>query len=452
MNKSRAYFKLLDALQSSTCPICALLLEDSRSYLDSLFYESVLDVPTRLKLIESFGFCSWHARQIPSLPSICAPDVGFAIFASDLLRKFDYAGRSIEERSRRWTWLSWFKRKRSRIVTLLKERPCPACAQVKQFETFHLSDFVEAIGDEEFFAAYQPSCGICLPHFLILDEAYSTHANFPLLFKAQLAKGRALRSTLEEFIRKQDFRFSDEITSEESKAWKTALDVLAGSPGIFANEMGHDLFQRARLKNIPLVEPRSTWSSFLSNGRVDLEASLKSAVHVVLYLRKPLPEVLFQSIKQVGKDSARGTIEAVVEDLPDVGYLRGLYKANFAVFYGIGLPPQTTIIVDHSRGFVLEDDEKNSTWRLRRLKNAEDLSLTMLWHKFGHAVLLHGYVTRRDCAKGLFCLAINGKSEQWCRFKDSVAGNIPAVGANVEIFGWEKWNTRIIESLDLREL
>ena len=450
MNKNRAYFRLLETLENTTCPICALVLEDSRSYLDALFYESVLDVPTRMNFMESFGFCSWHARQIPSLPSICAPNVGFAIFASDLLRKLDYVGRAItEERAHRWKWKSWVKRKRRRLIAFLKERPCPACDHVKQFESYHLNDFMEAIGDKDFLAAYQASQGICLPHFLILDETFLSHANFALLFDAQLAKGKALRNTLEEFIRKQDFRFSDQITSEESKAWKSALDILVGSPGVFANELGHDLLQRLRAKKTSLVEPLPKRSLFSLNGRLELLAGLKSAAHVALYLRKPLPDVLFQNIKELGQDCPRGTIEAVVEDLPDVGYLRSLHEANISVFYGVGLPQQTTILVDRKKGFLLEEDERNSTWRLSPLKNAEDLSLTMIWHKFGNAVSLHGVVNQRDCAKKLFCVVTEGKSEQWCRFREPAANKMPGVGANVEIFGWEKWYTGIIEVLQL---
>jgi hypothetical protein len=450
MNKSRAHLKLLEALENTTCPICALLLEDSHSYLDALFYESVLDVPTRMNLMESFGFCSWHARQIPSLPSICAPNVGFAIFASDLLRKLDYVGRAItEERARSWKWKSWFKKKRHRLIAFLKEKPCPACDHVKQFESYHLNDLMQALGDKEFFDAYQASRGICLPHFLILEETFSSHSNFSLLFEAQLAKGKALRNTLEEFIRKQDFRFSDQITSEESKAWQAALEMLTGSPGIFANEMGHDLFQRSRAKKASLVEPLPTRSSFSLNGRVELMAGLKSAAHVALYLRKPLPEVLFQSLKQLGEVSARGAIEVVVEDLPDISYLRRLHEANLSVFYGLGLPQQTMILVDRKKGFLLEEDEKKSTWRLRVLKNAEDLSLTMIWHKFGNAVSLHGVVDQRDCAKGLFCVAIDGNRAQWCRVTDPATNKIPGVGTDVEIFGWEKWSTDIIEVLQL---
>ena len=142
-----------------------------------------------------------------------------------------------------------------------------------------------------------------------------SHANFALLFDAQLAKGKALRNTLEEFIRKQDFRFSDQITSEESKAWKSALDILVGSPGVFANEMGHDLFQRLRAKKTSLVEPLPNRSLFSLNGRLELLAGLKSPTHVALYMRKPLPDVLFQNIKELGQDRSRGTIEAIVEDL-----------------------------------------------------------------------------------------------------------------------------------------
>ena len=89
MNKSHSYFVLLEELKQPGCPICSLFIKDSQSYLDALLYENVLDVPTRLNLMESFGFCNRHAWQIPKLPAICSPAAGFAVFASDLLRKFN---------------------------------------------------------------------------------------------------------------------------------------------------------------------------------------------------------------------------------------------------------------------------------------------------------------------------------------------------------------------------
>ena len=89
MTKGHSYFVLLEEFKLPGCPICSLAIKDGQSYLDSLLYESVLDVPVRLKLMDSFGFCNRHAWQIPKLPAICSPAAGFAIFASDLLRKFN---------------------------------------------------------------------------------------------------------------------------------------------------------------------------------------------------------------------------------------------------------------------------------------------------------------------------------------------------------------------------
>ena len=449
MNKSRSYFKLLEALKESTCPICALLVEDSRAYLHAVFYESVLDVPTRLNLMESFGFCNWHAHQIPDLPSICAPNVGFAIFASDLLRKMVYLGRAMtEDRRRDWISNAWFKRKRRKLLSLIKARVCPACEHVKQFEAYRLKDLLDAIGDQAFLDTYQESRGVCLPHFFLLEETYASHANFPLLYTTQLAKVATLRNMLEEFIRKQDFRFSGQITPEEAKAWKVALDLLTGSPGLFVNEMGHDLSQRSRRNETPLAQPSPARFACLTNGRSELLIALNAATHVALYLRKPLPDALYPRIKQLAKDCPRGTVEAIVEDFPHVGYLRSLHEANFSLFYGLGLPQKTIILVDRSKGFLVEDDATKETWCLSPLKNAADLSLTMMWHKFGHAVSLRGVVNKRDCAKGIFCLAAEGKREQWCRFAHAPANNMPIVGTNVEIFGWEKWYAGIIEVLE----
>ena len=61
MNKSHSYFVLFEELKLPGCPICSLAIKDGRSYLESLLYESVLDVPVRLKLMDSFGFCNRHA-------------------------------------------------------------------------------------------------------------------------------------------------------------------------------------------------------------------------------------------------------------------------------------------------------------------------------------------------------------------------------------------------------
>ena len=77
--KERSYFKLLDALGESGCPICSLIIQDGLSYLDSLMYERITDVPTRRELLDSFGLCNSHTWQLSKVPRISAADLGFAI-------------------------------------------------------------------------------------------------------------------------------------------------------------------------------------------------------------------------------------------------------------------------------------------------------------------------------------------------------------------------------------
>ncbi len=176
-------------------------------------------------------------------------------------------------------------------------------------------------------------------------------------------------------------------------------------------------------------------------------ASLGSASHVALYLRKPIPEVLFQSLTQLGEAAPREAVEVIVEDLPDIGYLKSLHDAKFAILYGVGLPPSTTILIDRQKGFQLDTDEAHASWRLVPLKNGEDLSLTMIWHKFGLGVSLRGTVRERNSSKGLFCVTGAGQRQQWCRFASPTANLLPEIGDEVDIFGWEKWYSGIIDEV-----
>src|SRR5262249_4555821 len=90
------------------------------------------------------------------------------------------------------------------------------------------------------------------------------------------------------------------------------------------------------------------------------------------------------------------------------------------------------------------------SWRLTPLKNGEDLSLTMVWHKFGLAVSLHGIVRERDCSKARLCITANGQRPQWCRLTNPISKQLPEIGDEVDIFGWVKWYSGFTEVLELR--
>lgn len=236
VRKGRSYFKLLDAVKEPGCPVCLLFIQDGLGYLDMMMYERIMDVPTRLELMRSFGLCNWHTWQVSKLPKISSPQVGFAILASDLLKKFErLAGIGRDGKKR--TLRSVFVKNKRKIRPKIKQGTCPVCRHVSQFESYHLKQLLEQLPEEEFFQSYGKSQGICLPHFLMSEERFSSHPNFHLLMEVQAKKAKSLRDKLERFIEKQDYRHPEKVTSDEAGAGRIAMEFLNGKPGAFGSEI-----------------------------------------------------------------------------------------------------------------------------------------------------------------------------------------------------------------------
>lgn len=234
--RDRLYYRLLAALGGTGCPICSLLLEDGRSYLDSVMYERVTDVPTREELRRSFGFCNMHTWQLADVPASSAPDMGFAIIATDLLRNFEGSihGERVSPRGRLGNLWQAIKRQLGRTR---KRAACPACLQTGASESYHLEQFLDCLGDEDFRSKYAGSPGMCLPHFSLLATQLSGHEHFTILREMQIDNARSLRNKLEQFIARQDHRSQEPLTLDHTHAWKRALEFLAGKAGTFGNEL-----------------------------------------------------------------------------------------------------------------------------------------------------------------------------------------------------------------------
>ncbi|MBI2348857.1 MAG: hypothetical protein HYV05_09420 [Deltaproteobacteria bacterium] len=334
----------------------------------------------------------------------------------------------------------------------IKDKACPACHHVAQFESYHLNALADSIGDEQFLEAYRASQGICLPHFFLLEKNYSAHPNFPLLLELQTAKSGSLRTTLEEFIRKQDHRFQKEITQAEAKAWKVAMEFVAGKPGVFTNEMGHGLLEKSRKEKISPEKISLALAPFDKLTFEELIDEVKTSKEITLYLKRPLPAFLFKELRELNSREVHPKIEVVVEGLSDSRYLGSLHSAGFSIFYGLGLPSQSFIFLGRNRGFLLESHQLSGGHNLRPIKEPEDVYFRLLWRRFGVAVLLSGSIRETDKDKRIFCLIAEGRRQQWCRFKDADTKELPEVGTHVEVFAWEKWNTHILEVLELRVL
>lgn len=83
-SKFITYFQLLDAFKEPGCPVCTRLEEGALRTLDGLMYEQVNDPGTRDRLVESHGFCNWHAWMLPSVHNSAS---GVAIIYRHLLQE-----------------------------------------------------------------------------------------------------------------------------------------------------------------------------------------------------------------------------------------------------------------------------------------------------------------------------------------------------------------------------
>ena len=243
--KDRFYFKLFEALDAPGCPICTIVLRDSRAYLDSVFYERITDVPTRMGLRDSFGLCNLHTWLLRDLPGSSAPDLGFAIVAGDLLSRFQRMAAEPRVAGWRVPW-GWLARAGSGLRARLKRTACPACVVAGRSETVHLQQLLDLLGDEAFSEKYCNSTGICIPHFLVAQEAHALHEHLPKLREFQIHAAQSLRATLDRFAEKHDHRTRDKITPAEATAWIEAIELLAGKRGVFDGDVPRRCLSRLR--------------------------------------------------------------------------------------------------------------------------------------------------------------------------------------------------------------
>ncbi len=237
VRKDSFYFKLFDRLDAPGCPLCGIVIDDSRAYLDSVLYERVTDVPTRMGLRDSFGLCNPHTWLLRDVPASSAPDLGFAIIAKDLLSRFQrMAGEP--PAAQRGALKGWLAGAGSRLRARLKKTRCPACVHAARSESVHLRQLLDLLGETAFSEKYRDDpAGICLPHFLVAEETHACHRHFEQLREVQIRKAQSLHDTLDRFHEKHDHRAKDEITPAEAKAWTDAMEFLGGKRGVFDSEL-----------------------------------------------------------------------------------------------------------------------------------------------------------------------------------------------------------------------
>ena len=216
--------ELREAMGRWGCPLCRLSIKAEHAFIASLTYERVLDLKTRDALKASRGLCESHTRYWQHVQGSA---LGIAIVSRvsvlDLLRDTD------EAKTRPGSLFRRRDRAGDTAARLEESGPCPACeigaGTVQRFGALLLQDIEDEAAQEDLLA----SGGVCLPHLRTILQLRHAERAFDALMRVQRQAWAKLMGELEEFIRKNDYRFTDEPMSEaEATSWTRVLDVLQG--------------------------------------------------------------------------------------------------------------------------------------------------------------------------------------------------------------------------------
>lgn len=240
-SKYITYFELLDAFKQEGCPVCARLEEGAAKALDGLMYEQVNDPITRDRLVESHGFCNWHAWMSAGISNSA---LGVALIYRHLLEEtlahLQGAAGAIRPRGR-WRRVAGrllgFKEEPLPILDWRRRKTrCYLCTFAQRAEHDDLKTLLDFLGEPEFAEAFGKSSGLCLPHLYAAMRIGRDHPQLPALIALHRERWKDLVWELEEFARKFDYRYADEAKGRESSSWHRVLELFVGRVGVFGPE------------------------------------------------------------------------------------------------------------------------------------------------------------------------------------------------------------------------
>jgi hypothetical protein len=253
-DKFIGYVRLIEACRTSGCPVCRCLTDDGRRHLDALLYEQVNDPDTRRRLRAAWGLCNWHTWM---LRTVATAATGSAILYADLMRVTARRVDRLHDRrpaplARFFHWLS---RLGGAVPTALRLRlvdrcggraPCPVCASARDAEARYIDTAIESVDDPQFARAYANCSGLCVPHMVLTIARRPGTPGLRPLLEQTIGKWETLRHRLDDFVREHDYRNTEPISESEAAAGATVLEMVAGGPGVFSNDLHADDVGRRR--------------------------------------------------------------------------------------------------------------------------------------------------------------------------------------------------------------
>lgn len=209
MTKSATYYSIVEACDKDGCPLCRVEQDAVLKFLDTLFYEQINELEVRERLRKSLGLCHEHAWF--AADGMQGNALGLAILYDDMLRV------RLEQLNE--------KKGKQRLAPAGK---CPVCEQHDNAGHRALTVLARHLAEEEMREAIARSDGLCFHHLpLALEQIKEPSMQIDLL-SIHREKMEKLRAELGEFIRKNDYRFTEEGMGKEGDSRRRILAWMAG--------------------------------------------------------------------------------------------------------------------------------------------------------------------------------------------------------------------------------
>lgn len=239
MTKPAGYHDMREALTQPGCPLCRLLARNADSYIDGVLWELVNDADIRHDLNRARGYCREHAWLLVRYGASLGAAILMQGVLETVLKVLDEGeftappGFSLQQVWRGFNHQPQTDAAQAGLAAeLAPQSPCPVCAQMEHDKAYYLDALLAFLGQgrDSLAPAYRTSAGLCLPHFRLALQRAPDEKTFQNMVAAQKAVWERLQADLQEFIRKNDYRYIKEGFGQEGDAWRRAIEAISGAP------------------------------------------------------------------------------------------------------------------------------------------------------------------------------------------------------------------------------
>ena len=278
-------------LQQEGCPICRICDENLERGWFWFFHEAYGEGSGVSKYIDYWGFCKDHTRMVAKIGPKWQKSVIYSWTIKAKLPKMELLGKAIEDLSQRSNLVEKAMAQRTITKAAAQVKPkgeCLFCESAAQTAHHYIGDLLETLADVEIQQLYKKSAGLCMQHFFqVLDDFDPKRAPQLLeVVKVQVERLNELKTDLEEFFRKVDYRFSNEPKGREQVAWIRAMERFVGEVYLgvehesIEKSVGAVIFFKRgdRIEYLLLKQKRGHWEfpkGHIEKGERDVDTVLR---------------------------------------------------------------------------------------------------------------------------------------------------------------------------------